>query len=76
MSIPNGEDEAARRKSPRAWTEADDAELRSRLASRQQTAQIAHEMERTVDAIRGRAQALGLGLTPRGRPWRSYPKRD
>jgi hypothetical protein len=57
----------------RAWTEADDRELRERLAARQQTATIATAMRSTVDAIRGRAQVLGLTLTQRMRPWRSLP---
>ena len=59
----------------RAWTEEDDADLRARLAARQPTALIARETDRTMDALRGRAQVLGLTLTPRGRPWRVHPRR-
>lgn len=54
----------------RRWTADDDAELRRRLADRQRTTEIARAMGRTVDAIRGRAQALGLRLNPSNRPWK------
>ena len=59
----------------RPWTEEDDAGLRERLGSRQQPADIAHALGRTIDAIRGRAQVLGLRLPSRMRPWRESPHR-
>lgn len=61
--------------SPRVWREKDDAEPRARVAARQQTPLIAREMGRTVDGIRGRAQALRLTLTPSGHPWRTNARR-
>jgi len=63
-------------RSPRRWLEADDAELRRLVAARVPVAGIARAMGRTVDAVRGRAQVLGIGLTPRLRPWRSDPRRQ
>lgn len=59
----------------RPWTEAEDAELRARLGARQQPAEIARALGRTVDAIRGRAQMLDLTLPSRTRPWRDSPLR-
>jgi hypothetical protein len=52
------------------WTDEADAELRKRVAARQTIAQIAREMERTMDAIRGRAASLRITLRSSQRPWR------
>jgi hypothetical protein len=49
--------------------------LRERLDLRQQPADIARALGRTIDAIRGRAQVLGLTLPSRMRPWRESPHR-
>ena len=59
----------------RPWTEEQDAELRRRLDARQQAAEIARALGRTVDAVRGRAQVLRLTLTARNRPWKESPNR-
>jgi len=59
----------------RPWTEEQDAELRRRLDARQQAAEIARALGRTVDAVRGRAQVLRLTLTARYRPWMESPNR-
>lgn len=53
-----------------SWTEDDDAELRRRVASKQTIGQIAREMARTMDAIRGRAATLRITLRSSQRPWR------
>lgn len=52
------------------WTDEAAAELRRRVAARQTIAQIAREMERTMDAIRGRAASLRITLRSSQRPWR------
>jgi hypothetical protein len=52
------------------WTEEADAELRRRVTARQTIAQIAREMGRTMDAIRGRAATLRITLRSSQRPWR------
>jgi hypothetical protein len=52
------------------WTEEADAELRRRITARQTIAQIAREMGRTMDAIRGRAATLRITLRSSQRPWR------
>ena len=57
-----------RRGSP--WTDEDDGKLRGLLAKRWRTGDIAEALDRTTDAIRGRAQFLGLRLIPNIRPWR------
>jgi hypothetical protein len=62
-------------KASRSWTVEDDLQLRSQLAERKAIGDIASGLDRTTDAIRGRAQKLGLSITPRLRPWRAYPKR-
>jgi hypothetical protein len=59
----------------RPWTEADDAELRRLLDARRQPADVAHALGRTIDAIRGRAQALQISLPSRTRPWKESPNR-
>lgn len=58
----------ARRGAP--WTEEDDAELRRRVAGKQTISQIARELGRTMDAIRGRAATLRITLRSSQRPWR------
>jgi hypothetical protein len=55
---------------PRRWTEEDDAELCRRVAAKQTIGQIARELGRTMDAIRGRAAALRITLRSSQRPWR------
>lgn len=52
------------------WREEADAELRRRITARQTIAQIAREMGRTMDAIRGRAATLRITLRSSQRPWR------
>jgi hypothetical protein len=52
------------------WTDEADAELRNRVAAKQTIAQIAREMGRTMDAIRGRAATLRITLRSSQRPWR------
>jgi hypothetical protein len=52
------------------WTEEADAELRRRITARQTIAQIAREMGRTMDAIRGRPATLRITLRSSQRPWR------
>jgi hypothetical protein len=52
------------------WTDEADAELRRRVAAKQTIAQIAREMGRTMDAIRGRAATLRITLRSSQRPWR------
>ncbi|MBI0477090.1 hypothetical protein D9601_17215 [Sphingomonas sp. MA1305] len=56
--------------SRRRWREEDDADLRARIGRRQKIADIAREIGRTVDAVRGRAAQLGLQLPSSLRPWR------
>lgn len=58
------------------WTAEQDEELRRRVIARQTVGQIAREMERTMDAIRGRAAALRIMLRSSARPWRDgVPRR-
>lgn len=59
----------------RAWSEDDDGDLRRRIAARQPAGVIAKGMDRTVDAIRGRAAALHVALPSSQRPWRHFPSR-
>lgn len=59
----------------RRWTEEADAELRRRVDERQLILRIAKEMGRTQDAIRGRANELGINLRSALRPWRDATKR-
>ena len=59
-----------------SWTDDDDAELRRRIEARQTPAVIAREMERTMDAVRGRASTLRVTLRSSQRPWRDgLPRR-
>ncbi len=46
------------------WTEKDDAALRAGLAEGRLTAELAGELGRTIDAVRGWAQAIGLPHAP------------
>lgn len=57
------------------WSGADDAELRRRVAANQTIGQIAREMGRTMDAIRGRAAGLRITLRSSQRPWRNFGPR-
>lgn len=60
----------------RAWSEEDDAELRRLVAARQPTGEIARELQRTIDAVRGRAAHLDLVLPSSLRPWRPALRRQ
>lgn len=71
--MPNEQAKPAHRLRSRAWSAEDDDALRAGVAARQQTADIARGLGRTIDGVRGRAQLLRLRLTPRLRPWRAYP---
>jgi hypothetical protein len=58
------------------WTEDDDADLRRRIEAKQTLAEIAREMGRTMDAVRGRAASLRITLRSSQRPWRDgVPRR-
>jgi hypothetical protein len=58
------------------WNADDDALLRQKLAARETASAVAVSMGRTVDSIRGRAQALGLRIVSRVRPWRTALSAD
>ena len=58
-----------------AWSDMADSELRKRIDARQTVVQIAREMGRTQDAIRGRAATLRLSLPSTMRPWREGVRR-
>lgn len=62
-------DRAYRRKA-RPWSEADDADLMRMIEVRQPPGEIAKQLHRTIDAIRGRAAQLRLVLPSPLRPWR------
>ncbi|MES2753499.1 MAG: hypothetical protein V4659_02420 [Pseudomonadota bacterium] len=53
------------------WTVDEDGRLRQLVAARGNASTIANVLGRTVDAVRGRAQALGLPLSNSKRPWRT-----
>lgn len=59
----------------RPWSEDDDAELRRLVEARQPPSEIARQLGRTIDAIRGRAAHLGLVLPSPLRPWRKTATR-
>ncbi len=52
------------------WTAEADTELRDRVAAKQTIGQIARAMDRTQDAIRGRAATLRITLRSSLQPWR------
>jgi hypothetical protein len=54
----------------RKWSPEDDENLRVLIARRQTVAAMARALGRTIDAVRGRASALGLQLPSPLRPWR------
>lgn len=56
----------------RRWLEADDLLLRQLIKLREPPASIARRMQRTQDAIRGRAGQLGLAVPSPLRPWRKH----
>lgn len=56
----------------RPWNDADDRELRRLIEAREPPARIARSLQRTQDAIRGRAAQLGLALPSALRPWRRH----
>lgn len=73
MTASGGED--TRRIRPnggRRWLEADDLLLRQLIERREPPASIARRMQRTQDAIRGRAGQLGLAVPSPLRPWRKH----
>lgn len=59
----------------RPWSEADDAELRRLIDARRPPSEIAGELSRTIDAVRGRAAHLGVILPSSLRPWRKTATR-
>jgi hypothetical protein len=59
----------------RPWDEEQDAELRQRLGRNETVGEIARAMQRTQDAIRGRAWELRLTLNSALRPWRDTVSR-
>jgi hypothetical protein len=56
----------------RRWSDDDDAQLRRLIAGREPPARIARILQRTQDAIRGRAAQLRLTLPSPLRPWRRF----
>jgi hypothetical protein len=68
--MSDGPDGRVQRRKPRAWSKADDAELARLIEGRQPPGEIAKRLDRTVDAIRGRAAQLHLVLPSSLRPWR------
>ena len=59
----------------RPWTDVDDIELRRLIEDRQRPSEIARQLGRTIDSIRGRASSLGLTLPSALRPWRKTAPR-
>lgn len=57
----------------RPWSEEDDAALRRLIDGREPPARIARALQRTQDAIRGRAAQLHLTLPSPLRPWKRFP---
>ena len=76
MTGDGGEDRPtpprARANGGRQWSEDEDAQLRALIAAREPPAAIARRMQRTQDAIRGRAGQLGLAVPSPLRPWRKH----
>lgn len=66
----NDNDPRDRQKHRRPWSDADDREFRQLIDAREPPARIARQLQRTQDAIRGRAAQLGLALPSALRPWR------
>lgn len=60
----------------RPWSTEDDAEFRRLVAARQSAGDIARRLNRTLDAVRGRAAHLDLVLPSSLRPWRATPRRQ
>ncbi len=60
----------------RRWLEADDLLLRQLIERREPPARIARQMQRTRDAIRGRAGQLGLTVPSPLRPWHKHWTRE
>jgi len=60
----------------RPWSEVDDDALRRMIAERQLPGEIARQLRRTIDAVRGRAVHLDLVLPSPLRPWRSAVRRQ
>lgn len=76
MTGSGGDDRSARPQARandrRTWTKVDDAQLVRLIAAREPPASIARQMQRTQDAIRGRAGQLGLTVPSPIRPWRRH----
>lgn len=53
------------------WEESEDEELSVRIAKGQTCTSIARDMHRTVSAVKGRSETLGLHLSISKRPWRN-----
>ncbi|WP_447728263.1 hypothetical protein [Sphingomonas koreensis] len=70
------DDTASPRRTRRPWSEEDDAELSRLIAERHPPGQIARQLRRTIDAVRGRAAHLNLVLPSSLRPWRSTVRRQ
>lgn len=60
----------------RPWSEEDDAEFRRLAAERQPPGEIARQLGRTIDAVRGRAVHLDIVLASSLRPWRTTVRRS
>lgn len=59
----------------RPWDAAADLELRRRAAANEPVGAIAKAMDRTVDAVRGRANRLRIVVKSSLRPWRpAHPR--
>ena len=56
----------------RVWSEDEDRELRRLIAGREPPLRIARALQRTQDAVRGRAGQLGLVVPSPLRPWRIF----
>lgn len=74
--MTGGHDDPKSPRRRRVWSEADDAELHRLVAARQPTGEIARQLGRTIDAVRGRAVHLGLALPSSLRPWRAAVRRS
>lgn len=58
------------------WEEEDDADLTSRISAGQFVPEIARGMGRSQEAIRTRANILGLPVRSSARPRRAIPARS
>lgn len=65
----NDRDSSGRQRHRRPWSEDDDRDLRQMIEARESVAHIASTLQRTQDAIRGRAAQFKLILPSALRPW-------